>query len=101
MKGIYFTTMCNIEDLNDNINPGIKEKIRQQFDLFQKAGMQMFFYYAHTNSRYYRYVIRMPFFRDNFDLSEEIIRESDFIYLRKPSAINMGFIDSNFYDCRS
>ena len=93
MKGIYFTTMCNIEDPGDNINPGIKEKIRQQFNLFQKAGMEMFFYYAHKNSKYYRYVNRMPFFRDKFDLSREIIEEADFIYLRKPSAINMGFID--------
>lgn len=93
MKGIYFTTMCNIEDPEDNINPGIKEKIKQQFELFQKAGMEMFFYYAHTNSKYYRYVNRMPLFRDKYDLSRKIIEESDFIYLRKPSAINMGFID--------
>lgn len=93
MKGIYFTTMCNIEDPTDTINPGIKEKIRQQFDLFRKAGIEMFFYYPNTANKFYRYVNRMPFFRDNFSLPEKIVREADFIYLRKPSAINMGFID--------
>ena len=93
MKGIYFTTMCNIEDPKDNVNPGIKEKIRQQYQLLEKAGIDMFFYYAHRDSKIYRYVNRLPFFRDRFDLQEDIIRHADFIYLRKPSAINMGFID--------
>ena len=93
MRGIYFTTMCNIEDPNDNIDPGIREKILQQYRLFQSAGISMHFYYAHRASRYYRYVNRMPLFRDKYDLPESVIQESDFIYLRKPSTINMGFID--------
>ena len=93
MKGIYFTTMCNIEDSGDKANLGIKEKIRAQFELFKNAGFYMHFYYAGNNSSLYRYVNRLPFYRDKYDLSDEIIKSSDFIYLRKPSAINMGFID--------
>lgn len=93
MRGIYFTTMCNIEDEEDNSNPGIKEKIRQQFEIFQAAGISMYFYYAKPQSKLYRYVNRMPFFRDHFYLAENIIKEADFVYMRKPSAINMGFID--------
>lgn len=93
MKGIYFTTMCNIEDFNDNANIGIKAKIRAQYELFIKAGFDMSFFYGHKESSLYRYVNRLPFFRDKYDLSDELIRTSDFIYLRKPSAINMGLID--------
>ena len=93
MKGIYFTTMCNIEDSTDNVNPGIKEKIKQQYSLFQSAGINMYFYYAHKDSKLYRYINRMPLFRDDFDLKDNIIQDADFIYLRKPSTINMGFID--------
>ena len=92
MKGIYFTTMCNIQDTSDNENLGIKEKIRTQFELFKDAGFDMNFFYGHKESSLYRYVNRMPFFRDKYDLSDDVISSSDFIYLRKPSAINMGFI---------
>lgn len=92
MKGIYFTTMCNIDDPSDNENPGIKEKICQQFELFKNAGIQMYFYYAHVNSKIYKYINRLPLYKDNFKIDSNLVKESSFIYMRKPSSINMGFI---------
>ena len=80
MKGIYFTTFCNIENCFDNTDPGIKAKIRQQFEVLKKNDFDMFFYYAHNESRFYRYVRRMPFFRDKFELPQSVIADSDFIY---------------------
>ena len=92
MRGIYFTTMCNIEDPNDNDNPGIKEKIKYQYKSFQNAGIDMQFFYAHKKSKAYRYINRLPLYRDNYD-TPDTVSKADFIYLRKPSTINMGFID--------
>lgn len=93
MKGIYFTTMCDINDLNDTSNLGIKEKIRKQINVFEKNGISIFFYCAHSNKKYYKYYNRLPFYKDNFKLPVDVIRKADFIYLRKPSTINMGFIE--------
>ena len=93
MEGIYFTTMCNIKDPNDNTDPGIKSKIQQQLKAFYNSDIHMYFYYAHNNSKYYRYLNRLPFFKDRYYIDYETIKRSSFIYLRKPSTINMGFID--------
>ena len=93
MKGIYFTTMCDIMNVSNNVSSGIQKKIRQQFDLLQNSGIDMYFYYSHNNSRLYKIVHRMPFFRDRFLLPDEVLSSADFIYLRKPFTINMGYID--------
>ncbi len=96
MKGIYFTTICNIEDDTDNALPGIKEKIRRQVEFFRKHGIDLYYYYAGDEAkkgRFHKYISRLPFYRDRYKLNSEMAAETDFIYVRKPLMMNMGLVD--------
>ncbi len=96
MRGIYFTTICNIEDDTDNTLPGIKEKIRRQVEFFRKHGVDLFYCYAGDKAKksmFHKYVNRLPFYRDRYRVNREMAAEADFIYVRKPLMINMGLID--------
>ena len=96
MKGIYFTTICDIEDNSDDSFPGIREKIRKQVAVFRDHGIDLHFWYAgdkSEKSRLFKYISRLPLYRDKYELSRETVNNADFIYVRKPLLINMGLVD--------
>lgn len=96
MKGIYFTTICDICDETDNAYPGIRLKIRKQMEVLRDHGINMVFWYAggqSVKSWFHKTVSRLPFYRDSYELKREAVRDADFLYVRKPLMINMGLVD--------
>ena len=96
MKGVYFTTICDICDEADTAYPGIRLKIRKQVEILRNHGIDMVFWYAGggpEKGRFHKYISRLPFYRDRYELKRDAVRDADFIYVRKPLMINMGLVD--------
>lgn len=96
MRGLYLATMQDIFDAQDCSDPGIRDKLCLQYNTLVSSGFQMQYRCLKEKkepNNLVRIARRLPLAHRKYHMYYDEIKTANFIYIRKPLLIDVGFIE--------